>query len=1294
MESLGSRPEPLRESKRFRLLGCLGEGGMGIVYEAFDLELNARVAIKTLRGVSPEHVMRLKREFRALQDLRHPNLVSLGELIEDSGQLFFTMELVTGMHFLEYVRPRNRHLLDTDTDPAPMSSGVQRPAYETLRVPTPLSMPFVPATDSSDGRVRVVDPQGPVSVSAETIAVPVLRDLPPAMFDEDRLRAGLAQLTAGLMALHQAGKVHRDIKPSNVIVNAEGRVVVLDLGLVTELQHQTGMTERNVVGTAAYMSPEQAASKPVGPETDWYSLGVMLYEALTGELPHDGPALKILIDKQRDEPVPPSRRVCGVPPDLEQLCLELLRFEPSARPTGASLLRRLGVRSDLTVPVRSSSHSHGPPFVGRVRHLEELRGALDQARSGDSVAVFVYGESGVGKSAVVRKFLSDLAVHCPEAVVLTGRCYEREAVPFKAVDGILESLADFLQKLPPAEAATLVPRKAGLLPAAFPVLRRVGVLADAPLVAIADPQETRSRVFGALREMMSLLCERRPVVLSIDDFQWTDADSLAMISELLRPPEAPPILLLATWRTTIESPASSRFPIPNLPGEVRHLLVGPLTDDEARELARKLAKSAGGGELGQDTWDAVVQESDGHPLFIDELVRHVVLGGGVPVARVSQPVRVRLDEALYARISSLDESSRHLLELVSIAGFPISQETAAAAIDQPRAEFTRNASFLRVANLVCTSGPRRTDTIEAFHDRIREAVVFNLPADTKKAWHRRLARVLLAVPDADPEALAIHFQAAGELETAARYAARGADRAAEALAFDRAASLYRLALELGVPSAPERRGLLTRFGDALANAGRGPEAAEVYLSALDGSVESEALDLRRRAAEQLLRSGRIDEGMNQLRAVLLGIGESYPSSPAQALAALVLRRAEIRVRGLKFTERDKSQIPAAEFTRIDVCYSAAKLVGVVDTISGALFQTRDLLLAMRAGEPSRVARALALEVAYCCIGGGRSARRTEMLTRMSTELAERSGDVHAQATVRMCDALACFLAGRWREGLLKAEQADAVLRNNCTGVFWELSTCVFIATGALAYLGEMRELGARVFQSWREAQERGDLYAALNVCSGSQNMAWLLLESPEAAREVTGTAIRQWSRSGIHLQHYNDMFAQANIDLFEGKVPSAVERINRAYALAAEARLLDIQQNRIEMNDLRARAALGMCASRPSERKQMLRIATQCADLIREEKMFWSEPMADRLESAILLAQGRDEQAVKLARRAVSGFDFAEMALFSAATRRALGGIIGGDEGRALVREADEWLAGQGAKSPDRIQAMLCPAPR
>jgi len=220
---------------------------MGVVYEAFDRERRTPVALKTLRSVEARALARFKNEFRALQDLEHPNLVSLGELMLDGGAWFFTMELVEGVGFLPHIRPA-AFLARTADERAPRSSA------------------------ETEIMERAVAPRSELGDAFEE-RVPERSTQKP--FDEPKLRGGLRQLAQGIAALHQAGKVHRDIKPSNILVTTTGRVVLVDFGLVTHMDPDRQSSSGSVVGTTEYMAPPSRrwprtwVPRPIG--TGWGS---------------------------------------------------------------------------------------------------------------------------------------------------------------------------------------------------------------------------------------------------------------------------------------------------------------------------------------------------------------------------------------------------------------------------------------------------------------------------------------------------------------------------------------------------------------------------------------------------------------------------------------------------------------------------------------------------------------------------------------------------------------------------------------------------------------------------------------------------------------------------------------------------------------------------------------------------------------------------------------------------------------------------------------------------------------
>ena len=260
--------------------------------------------------------------------------------------------------------------------------------------------------------------------------------------------------------------------------------MLLDFGLVAEqgFDGRHHSTEDHILGTAAYMAPEQAAGLPVSSAADWYSVGVMLFEALTGRLPFLGGMLTVLLDKQTIEPPAPSDLAPDLPEDLNTLCVDLLRRRPDERPSGQEVIRRLGGEgsdqkrlsiSDAEVLCPpSASPGRGLSLVGRRRHRQALDLALAEMIGGRTVVLYLHGPSGAGKTALLMSFL-DERIEKGDAVVLAGRCYERESVPYKALDSLIDSLGRHLRNLPAAEVAAILPRDMASLARVFPGLRQV-----------------------------------------------------------------------------------------------------------------------------------------------------------------------------------------------------------------------------------------------------------------------------------------------------------------------------------------------------------------------------------------------------------------------------------------------------------------------------------------------------------------------------------------------------------------------------------------------------------------------------------------------------------------------------------------------------------------------------------------------------------------------------------------------------------------------------------------------------
>ena len=1243
---------------RFRLEEHLGTGTSGEVYRAYDTQLRSRVALKTLHRAEPAAIYRFKNEFRALADVTHPNLVQLYELLADGERWFFTMELVEGCDFLESCRD--------DT-----------------------------GSYSGDG----VDPSGPKDPAA--------------------LRDTVRQLVTGLSALHTAGKLHCDIKPSNIRVADDGRVVLLDFGLVQELFPASGelTVDAELAGTPAYMSPEQAAGARLTEASDWYSVGVVLYEALTGRRPVDGSFVQVLQKKQTEDPTPPAELVDGLPRDLARLTELLLRRDPAKRPNGEKVLRMLGQSSRRALASHRSTSSAGAPFIGREEHLETLVDGFELSCGGRAVLIFIHGSSGMGKSALVHQFVRQLRHQDDRTVVLEGRCFERESVPYKALDSLIDALARFLIGLPKQEAEALLPANVQALGRLFPAFKRLQpvIRAERRILDIPDSRELKRQARRALRELFSRLAERRPLVLYIDDLQWGDRDSADLLSELLRPPDPPPLLLVGCYRSEEqESPLLRKLLHSELireSVELRQLPVRELPVERATELALELLGDR--SEVSREVAQTIARESRGSPYFVAELVRYARFQSGaeeVPTG-VESPRReasghrnadgpMTLERLILTRLDQLTPEAQRLLELVAVVGQPVELQVALQAAEIGAAAQAA-LTVLRAASLIRIRRIRAYDEIECYHDRIRQAVVGVLDRATRVRDHGSLALALEASGRADPEALAFHFHEAGDFEHEAHFVIQAASQASDALAFDRAARLYRAALDLEDHAPLPRRELLVKLGDALANAGRGAEAAHAYLDAAPGAQAAESLELRRRAAEQQLISGRIDDGLETVRQVLASIGMRMPESRTGILLSLLWRRLRLRLRGLSYTERDPSQLSPDQLIRIDTCRSVAIGLSNVYPIRGMDFATRHLLLALAAGEPYRVARGLAIEAGFSAVDGTRTRARTAGLIQEALTLAERVDEPSALALAHLAAATAAYLEGDGARACESFDRAEEILRTRCTGVTWEVDTLQIYKFRLLVFLGQLDTLFEQVPAAIKDNMERGDIYAESGLRS---HVVWLLRLAagrPEEALEEIRLARERWSQHGFHVNHFLQLVGRVEISLYRGD-GDAWPHLEAAWPELVRSQLLRVQVTRSEALHLRCRAALaalcssespaaGVPAAGASEGRKLRGVATRTLRRLEKQVHPWAKPFARLIRAGLASLDGKRSEALDHLVAAAAGFDALRMALYAAAARRRRGQLLGAPDGTRFIDDADAWMRGQGIERPDRFADVLVP---
>src|SRR5829696_5760313 len=707
-----------------------------------------------------------------------------------------------------------------------------------------------------------------------------------------------ADVTKALEHAHSRGVVHRDLKPANVWIDDDGRARLGDFGLATT-EARSRVSGGTLVGTVAYLPPEQAVGEAATPQCDLYSLGALLYEMLTGQPPFPGDdAVSIISQHLHADPVPPSRHNPDVPEALDRAVLTLLAKRPDGRPASATEARELILDALEEKPDEAETRPANPleslaggVFVGRERELEQLREAVDVALSGRGSLQLLVGEPGIGKTRAAEELATYAWVS--GARVYWGRCREDEGAP--AYWPWVQAIRSYARDADPvalawqvgggaAEVAHLVPEVAEKL--------------EVEPATGSDSEEARFRLFDSVTSLLLAAARDRPLVVVIDDLHWADEPSLLLLRFAARELGSSGLLIVGTYR---DVELGRHHPLARVLGEISGLEGSariPLKGLSVAAVERYVEMTAG-APAPAGLAEAVHQQTDGNPFFVGEVVRLLASEGkltaGGTMAELQIPQGVR--EVVGRRLDRLSENTNMVLRVAAVIGRDFEQDLVWRVAQQEPEQLMKAAQEAIAERLVTDLGDGRYSFAHAL---VRATLYEELTPPKRSALHERAGLAIEQVCGGNVDErlgeLAHHFLEAaprGDLAKAIDYAQRAGAQDMEQLAYEDAVDVYGRALEvlelMDEPDESLRCSLLLSLGGAEAKSARVADAREAFERAAESARRLDDTDSLVGAAigiAMMSDAGRLDEKLLALLdEALERVGEERTARRAALLSA-------------------------------------------------------------------------------------------------------------------------------------------------------------------------------------------------------------------------------------------------------------------------------------------------------------------------------------------------------------------------------------------------------------------------
>ena len=808
-----NQAEPQQMLLHYRLVGKIDSGGMGEVYRAEDTKLGRSVAIKLLLASdNPNSTARRRflQEAQSASALNHPNIVTIHAIEEVDGRDFIVMELVEGT---------------------------------TLK--------------------NLIYGEG---------ALPLMR----------LLDVGI-QTAEALEAAHEINLIHRDIKSSNILVTSRGHAKVLDFGLAKTIRTIAGSVDHDaptltnltdegtVLGTAAYMSPEQTRGVPLDRRSDIFSLGCVLYEAATRTLPFTGPSmLAVMHAIATHMPPPPSQVRPEMPKEFDAIIERAMAKEKERRYASAAEMAHAlrNLRATVTgewlggaiIFDKDLTGAPSAPFVGRGPELTKLEGLLQQAVDGSGRVVFITGEPGIGKTSLGDEFLKHARTRFPGLAISRGRCVEQygtgEAyLPFlDAVGALLEGPSrDRLAAI----MRTSAPTWCWQLPAAFTSTGAIETLQQETIGA------TKERMMREMGDALGHLATTSPVVLLLEDLHWADPSSVDLLRHLSQRISKQRLLITGTFRP--EDIERSNHPLKGLKAEMQsHQLCEEIALDLFRttHIQEYLNDLFAPHRFPPEFAARIHEKTEGHPLFAMNLLQYLQERGDIAktnehwgLSRQLTEIELEVPQSVRSMISkkvdALGEEERRTLQYASVEGQEFLSTVSARLLGVDEVDLEEQlARIEKNHRLIVSRGEEELpDGTLATRYRFAHALYQNFLYDglvtkRKTMLHRQAGETLsqlygkrapqLAAP------LALHFERGREFPRAVEFLIHAGDNATGLYANAEAAEHYSRALNLAdrLPEEVQAETKATLYGK------RG--ATNMALSSFEQSID----DYRRMLKQQ------------------------------------------------------------------------------------------------------------------------------------------------------------------------------------------------------------------------------------------------------------------------------------------------------------------------------------------------------------------------------------------------------------------------------------------------------------